>query len=53
MSAISYAVSVGGNLDTVTAGTNIPTGGNGTIEIRLIRPRPRSRMRPTQAERAQ
>ena len=35
MAAISYSIAVGGNLETVTAGTNAPSGGNGTVELRF------------------
>jgi hypothetical protein len=35
MAAISYSIATGGNLETVTAGTNAPSGGNGTVEIRI------------------
>jgi hypothetical protein len=34
MAAISYSVLVGGNLQTVTSGTNAPAAGNGAIELR-------------------
>jgi hypothetical protein len=33
MAAISYVISVGGNLQTVTAGTNAPS--SGSVEIRF------------------
>jgi hypothetical protein len=33
MAAISYVISVGGNLQTVTAGTNAPS--SGSVEIRM------------------
>lgn len=33
MAAVSYIVSVGGNLETVTAGTAAPT--SGSVEIRM------------------
>ncbi len=33
MPAISYAISVGGNLETVTASTNAPSAGS--VEIRI------------------
>ena len=33
MAAISYIISAGGNLETVTAGTAAPT--SGTVEIRM------------------
>ena len=33
MSAISYVISAGGNLETVTAGTNAPS--SGSVELRF------------------
>lgn len=35
MAAISYSITVGQTLEQVTTGTNAPSGGNGTIEIRM------------------
>ena len=35
MAAISYSIAVGQTLEQVTTGTNAPSGGSGTIEIRI------------------
>ncbi|MGB9331489.1 MAG: hypothetical protein WCB10_12040 [Steroidobacteraceae bacterium] len=35
MAAISYSILAGGTLQTVTAGTNAPSGGVGSLEIRI------------------
>ncbi len=35
MSAISYSIGVSQPLENVTSGTNAPSGGNGTLEIRF------------------
>jgi hypothetical protein len=35
MAAISYSIGVSQPLENVTAGTNVPSGGNGTLEIRF------------------
>ena len=35
MAAISYSIALGQPLESVTAGTNAPSGGNGTIELRM------------------
>jgi hypothetical protein len=35
MASISYQIGLGGNLETVTAGTAAPTSGNGYVEIRM------------------
>jgi hypothetical protein len=33
--AISYSITLGQTLEQVTAGTNAPSGGSGTIELRI------------------
>lgn len=35
MAAVSYSIAVGQTLEQVTAGTNAPSGGAGTIELRI------------------
>jgi hypothetical protein len=35
MAAISYSIGLSQPLESVTAGTNAPSGGNGTLEIRF------------------
>jgi hypothetical protein len=35
VAAVSYSIASGQNLEQVTVGTNAPSGGAGTIEIRI------------------
>ncbi len=35
MASVSYSIAVGQTLEQVTAGTNAPSGGAGTIELRI------------------
>lgn len=35
MAAVSYSITVGQTLEQVTAGTNAPSGGAGTVELRI------------------
>jgi hypothetical protein len=35
MASVSYSIAVGQTLEQVTAGTNAPSAGSGTIELRI------------------